>query len=442
MEEQIEFNPKEWAREFFNIEVTPTQEKLLIDILKDKKKRMVILAMTRYGKSMMVSMAVLMYAMYNPGKRIILVSPTYKQARILMEYIAGYIVASEVVAGYVDLDATGISRLKKEVTKERITFKNGSEIRILSAEGKGERLMGFGADMIVEDESALISDEVYRMRIMRMLGDNPDEAVLVEIGNPFPGNHFEDNYKNMGWDTYKIDYHLAKTEGRITQKFIDEQKAILTPMEFTILYEAEFPEEAEDALIKWDWINSAIERKFEDIQVKNKYLGCDIAEAGMDWTVVTSILETTDGKWIVTNIKRWHKADTMITTGQIMDINTQFKANKIKVDAIGVGKGVYDRLREMRIPALPIKVGMSPTREPERFLNQKAQFYWNLRTLFEEGRISIPNDSNLIKELRQMRYELTSAAKIRIVDPEEKSPDYADSLMIACAEGHVVRIIM
>jgi len=436
MDIEVAMNPSVLAEAYFEIEPTNTQHKLMNEILFGDSKRIIITAMTRYGKSMIISMTILLYAILNEKKRIVLVSPTYKQARILMEWIAGFVVTSPQIANELDTTAHGIERLKKEVTKERITFRNGSEIRILSAEGSGERLMGFGADMIVEDESALISDEVYRSRILRMLGDRPETSVLIQIGNPFPGNHFEENWKNQSdWKHYHIDWKTALEEGRTTEAFIEEQRTQLTPDEFTVLYEANFPEESEDALFKWLWIKFATDNPFTEYVPDKKYLGVDVAEAGLDWTVATKVIETAEKNYIVTDIKHWHKADTMATVGQIIEYNRDFNADKIKVDAIGVGKGVYDRLVELKQPAQPIKVGMSATREPERFLNQKSQFYWNLRTLFEEGRITIPNHSQLIKELRSMRYELTSAGKIKIIDPEDKSPDYADSLMLSCAEG-------
>jgi len=77
-----------------------------------------------------------------------------------------------------------------------------------------------------------------------------------------------------------------------------------------------------------------------------------------------------------------------------------------------------------------IKVGESPATESFRFLNKKAEMYWNMRTLFEEGRISIPKHRTLISQLAKMKYELTSSGKIRIIDPEDKSPDFADSLCL------------
>ena len=45
-----------------------------------------------------------------------------------------------------DLDRSGKERkIRKEVSKRRMTWKNGVEMRTLSAEGQGEQLMGFGA---------------------------------------------------------------------------------------------------------------------------------------------------------------------------------------------------------------------------------------------------------------------------------------------------------
>ena len=53
-----------------------------------------------------------------------------------------------------------------------------------------------------------------------------------------------------------------------------------------------------------------------------------------------------------------------------------------------------------------------------------------MRELFEKDLISIPSNPKLISQLSQMRYEFTTLSKIKIKDPEGKSPDYADSLML------------
>ena len=433
--------PKELTKLYFNIDLLPSQERILNTILGKTKKRIIINSLTRYGKSMSVSIAVLLFAILNPGTRNIIISPTYKQARIIMEYIGFYISESPVVAGFIDFEATGISRLKKEVTKERITLINGSDIRILSAEGKGERLMGFGATgVLIEDETGLTSDEVYRLRIVRMV---EGDAIHVEIGNPFPGNHFEDNWKSERWYKIHITWKDAVAEGHpnITEEDIEEKRSILVPMEFTILYDAEFPTETEDALFKWAWIQNALNAEFQDV-VNKKVMGVDVAEGGRDLSVVTIVEITKEKNYRVTFIKDWHEADTEITVDNIKEIAIAQGIQHIQVDAIGVGKGVADGLVKKGFKVVQVKVGESPTREKWRFLNKKAQYYWYLRTLFEEGRISIPQNHNLIHQLRQMRFELTAGGKTRIIDPEDKSPDFSDSLYLACADTFVGRILV
>jgi len=78
---------------------------------------------------------------------------------------------------------------------------------------------------------------------------------------------------------------------------------------------------------------------------------------------------------------------------------------------------------------------MSPTSEEDQHLNEKSQRFWKLRSIFEQDLIGIPNNPHLISQLSQMRYEFTSAGKIRIVDPEGKSPDFADSLMLTLLDS-------
>jgi len=448
-EEIAKGNHRYEVKDIFNIDLTPMQEKIIDSILIDeeKYKRTVISAMTRYGKSMSVAIGVVMYILKQPknsSKKIAIVSATQDQSRIIMEYIGRFFtILPDGLYNVVDLDVKGIEKLKKQVSQKRITFKNGCELRILSAEGTGQRIMGFGADLLVMDESCLISDDVWRLRISRMLGDNPD-AKLIEIGNPFSrDNHMFEHWIDPNYYHLHIGWKTALKEGRATESFIEEQRSQLTPLEFTILYDADFPEESEDQLISYAWIKNAIDKDFGDFAIEHRYIGLDVAEAGNDLSVATCIAETHRKEFLVTRISSWHKGDTMATVGEVKYIHSE-NSGFIKVDATGVGKGVYDRLKEDNYQCAGIKVGSRPLREPWRFINLKAQLFWYLRTLFEEGRISIPNHPTLIKELTSLKYTKSSGEKIKILQPGEtdrkgmkipdKSPDFADSLMLSVAE--------
>ena len=422
----------------FRIELTLKQEQI-VRAVAFSKRNVVISCATRYGKSFCVSMGILLYILFNKDKRVLLVSPKYDQTMIIRNYIAQFLMPmleKTEVNGILELTATGLEKIKREISRRRITFTNGCELMTLSAEGDASRLMGFGGDLIILDEDCKIPYETYRSYIGRMTMDYPDSR-MIEIGNPWDRlNQMYAHWINPDYDTIHINYKDGIREGRYTEDKIEEQKQELTPYEFTVLWDAEFPDEAEDSLLKYAWVKNALGKDLQLSKDKTRVAGLDVAEAGIDHTVlITGFRE--GNKYEVCSVAKWDKADTMATAGKVsgvIDNNT-----KIKVDAIGVGKGVADRLKELGKKTIQVKVGMSATRERDRFLNQKSQFYFGLRELFEDGRISIPENTKLIGELMQMRYELTSSGKIKIIDPD-KSPDYADALMLMCCQASTVVI--
>lgn len=411
----------------------PYQLEIAEQIYYKKQKRIVITATTRAGKTLIVSLTALLFALKYPNSKILLIAPSYNQAKLLMNYIAEHIIDNQIFYNNIIVEhSTDLERLRKEISKERITFKNNSSIQILSAEGKGQRLYGFGGNLIIVDESALISDEVYKNRILRMLGDQPD-SILVEIGNPIQRNHFFEDFKDESFYKIRIGYKDCIKVERLTKEFIEEQRRKLTDVEFKILYEAEFPEDTEDSLFRYNSVKLAFDRynKIKEIDYNNPiYLGVDVARFGIDYTVFT-VIEDTGENYIVREIISKAGQDIMKTTGQIILLDEKYKFNKIFVDEVGIGSGVIDRLKEQNIgmKAFPINAGRSS--DNKRFLNLKAEMYFNLRELFERQKLIIIDNNKLFNELMKMRYEITSNGKLKIIDPE-KSPDYADSLAYGC----------
>ena len=263
---------------------------------------------------------------------------------------------------------------------------------------------------------------------MRMLGDSPNSSVFM-ISNPVKKGYMYDAMKDPNWYQIRVNWKDCVREGRLTEKFVMERKAEMSEMEFTMWYKAEYSEDEEDTLIKWKWIENALNKTVEG-EGKVRY-GCDVAEMGVDLSVLTKVSIIGDD-FRVDSINSWGKTDTMKTTGKIVTLID--KKDIINVDSTGVGKGVYDRLEELEYNAVEIKGGRSPSnkRTKDRFMNLKAENYWNLRDLFEKGNISIPKHKTLIDQLNKMKYEITSSGKIKIIDPDDKSPDCSDSLCLAC----------
>lgn len=444
---------------FFKTELTPTQEKIVKAIFYQESQRIVISCLTRYGKSWCVAQAILLYSMFNENKRVLIIAPTMDQTKIIRNYVSSFILENSMMADMVEVGATGIDRLKSEVSKKRITLKNGSEIMVLSAEGTGERLMGFGGDLIIKDEDCLIDYEVYQQKISRMPGDNPD-SIMVSIGNPWHrNNQMYEHWTDPDFLKIHVDYKIALKEGRITKEFLEKQRKDLNPIVFKVLYEAEFPEEAEDALFRHEHIKEAQERSFQLSNPLN-ILGVDVARYGLDSTVLTHV-RVSNGKHQLVKQHVYNKMNTMETVGKIRQLHAKNGFDRINVDVIGIGSGVFDRLDEEGLPVFGAHFGQSPIKPYEEsrhlmnnmsqfedqtrtltYMNKKAEQYFWLARLFEEGKISIKGcDSKLIDNLRKMGYEVTSGGKTKIVDPEDgKSPDFSDSLVYACwdEEGEVV----
>lgn len=454
------------CRVYFGVKLTNLQEKIVRCVGFDEHNRVVISCMTRYGKSYSVALGILLWIVSNKNKRIVIIAPTNEKTSIIRNYLSHFVTRSAFFMNQLDIDKSGAERIRKEVSRTRMTWKNGVEMRTLSAEGQGNALMGFGADKVIVDEECDIDYEVYRSKITRMLGDHSEQSTYIGIGNPWHrDNQMWQHWINPDWLQIHIGWKDALKEGRVTQEFIDEQRSILTDREFKVLYDAEFPEESEDQLIKYSWIQRAIKPIPEQIKGIKK-CGVDVARKGNDSTVLTWGFRTEDNNYIVTGIEEHNQEDTMQTVGNILRLNQEHQFDKIVVDTSGLGAGVTDRLKESRSEhkikgeiisyeggkssIMDFKRKTSELKEIKtRFLNTKAEAYFHLRSLFEEDRIIIPKHPILIDQLNKMKWDITSAEKIRILDPgeaegdtaEKKSPDFADSLCYFCFEGNKASLI-
>ena len=88
---------------------------------------------------------------------------------------------------------------------------------------------------------------------------------------------------------------------------------------------------------------------------------------------------------------------------------------------------------------VPLIAG-SAARDPIRYLNARAEWYWGLRQTFQDGHIAIdPTDDELASQLSAIRYEYTPRGQIKIESKDDMakrgmpSPDRADALMMAFA---------
>lgn len=236
------------------------------------------------------------------------------------------------------------------------------------------------------------------------------------------------------WWVRHVTLEEAIKAGRISREWAEARKRQWG--EESPVYQArvlgEFPTQAEDALISLKWLEAARLRELDPGEDK-AIVGLDVAYTGAD----DSAMFTRQGP-VVLSGEMWHGHELMATTGRAKKTGLH-----VNVDSIGIGAGVYSRLRELGHPASPVNVA-ERANDTEHFLNKRAELYWGLRERFRGGEIDLSRLSQrpydrLSGELTAIKFIYTSAGKIKIepkADMKKRlghSPDLADALMLSFA---------
>jgi len=422
----------------FQVDLYDYQVQILSALFGNQKK-VTIRATTRAGKSYALAMGAVLYAVFRPNTRIGIVAPSYPKAKIIMDYISQFLLTNDSFLDEIEVDMAGKTRLeglKKEVSRKRITFVNGSSIELHTVDlaKKGLGIMGRGYNITIIEEVAEISREAYG-KIYRMLLESED-AKILEIGNPWNLEQFYDHHNDPEWFKIHISADDCVREGRVTQEAVDDQRRNLTEMEARILLDAEFPMDIEDAIFLHEpHITNAIRVK-ELPEFESVGIGVDVARGGGDWTVIT-VLGHKDGQYFYIEQQKIDTKNIMNIVGKLIPLYEKYLGSNptIAIDTVGVGAGVFDRLAELRDKNgdyYYLKAFVAGHKSPsERFFNKKTEEIIKLADIMKEGRFfNLPEKSGYVMDLRKWIIEVKSDRQIKVVDPES-SPDEGDSLVIA-----------
>ncbi|MDD3071891.1 MAG: hypothetical protein PHX88_11930 [Methanoculleus horonobensis] len=312
--------------------------------------------------------------------------------------------------------------------------------------------------LVIVDEAAGVSDQIFE-GIDGVL--TSDRSRLLMIGNPTSATgRFAEAFKTPGiakitisaFDTPNFTT-FGITEADIATGAWEEKVAgqempfpyLVTPQWAAKRYErwgpdsplyqarvlGNIPQVGDDTLIPLHWIEAATQRTLEPSSPNE--LGVDVARHGSDETVIVHRRGPVARLW-----KAIPMGDTMETVGQVQIALRETGAGSAQVDTVGLGAGVYDRLKELGAPAHEMNSGDAAS-DSERYANARAEWWWGLRSRFEAGEIDIDGDEELVEQLANIKYKVNSRGQILIESKEEmkkrgrKSPDRGDALMLAFA---------
>lgn len=290
--------------------------------------------------------------------------------------------------------------------------------------------------LIIGDEASGIPEQVYEAGAGSMSGHN---AVTILAGNPVRSSGlFYDTFHKLRdlWHTIQVscvghprispDYVMD-----MARRYGEESNA------YRVRVLGEFPLADSDTVIPFELMESSLARDVKPILVKPVW-GLDVARFGNDDTA----LAKREGNVLMEPVKSWNGLDLMATTGRIKnewDVTPPSRRpEEICVDAIGLGSGVADRLRELGLPARAVNVSESPAMG-ERYRNLRAELWWLGREWFAARDCNLGGDNALGGELIGVKYKFTSNGKIQLESKEEmkkrgmKSPNLADAFMLTFA---------
>lgn len=467
---------------FFKVQLTKGQIEIVKAVAFTEHPKLSICAMTRYGKSYCVALGIGLYILLNTNKKISFIAPTKEQAGILRDYMAELISTCDELSKFAHLEWTnkeGFSRadrLKQEASKNRVTFKNGCEYRIFTAANEGRALMGFGVGRyggkIIKDEATKLTIAADT-KISRMIGDNPENTQVVELFNPWErDNRAFDHYCSDDWHKIHIGWEQALEEGRTTELFIEQQRKELTPIEFTVLYDSEFPDQPIDSIFNLARINDA-ELKPSQLDIFMKDIGiisnsmnyneqtvrqskerlkhfrfiisCDVADKGLDETVIYDGFKRDNYYEVLSYYAEPSSENVEIGKKLVRYIEKyiDFKMPiDINIDGHGIGTGVVSYVKDqIKAHGWEEKVNVRSALfggkaiDSERYSNKKAENYFRLNAFLNDGQIKLLPIKKLKSQLMAIKWDFTGSEKIKIIDPKEKSPDYADALVYLTWKG-------
>lgn len=343
------------------------------------------------------------------------------------------------------------------------------------ASNKPELVEGAHADSLLYliDEAKIVPDGTWDAiegafsggRVGAPLGTLP-EAFALAISTPGgPVGRFYDIHKRApgleDWWVRHVTLEEAIAAGRISPEWA-EQRARQWGADSAMYANrvlGEFHASDESSVIPLAWVDAAIERWHawdaagRPAPEGRRVVGVDVARSGGDST----ILVHRHGP-VIRALDAYDRQDTMQTTARVQAAcGTGRGAAVPVVDSLGVGGGVVDRLRELKVPVLPY-TGSARSRRRTRdgefgFAGTRSAAYWNLRELLDPAfgaEVALPPDDLLVADLTAPTWDVKTGVPPRIqVEPKDqlvermgRSPDRGDAVVMALFAEHLAATVI
>jgi hypothetical protein len=429
------------------------------------QRRTAIKACHGVGKTFTLAVAVLWWLARYPEGIVLTTSATQRQVKTQL-WFEIHRAAERVKVPYPKLKTT------------ELKFRDDNNFAIGFSTNQAENFQGYHGKnvLIIADEAPGIESGIFDAIAGTMAGGN---VHIVLAGNPIvPAGAFFDAFtKERGlWNCITIDafdspnlkgikleelLQLDPIEGGpldenpvpylTTKRWVYEQyrawwhgSESSSPNWLSRVL-AQFPDQAQNALIKMTWLERAKQRALQNpVDTGSVPLVAGVDVGGGEAETVVYVCECTHDRRRIVAMGAWRGEDTR---GQVVNFLNQFRSqvSLVLVDGIGVGVNFGHHLRDCRFPVELVNVARPCEGNPRlgeddparRFANLRAEFFQSLADAFERDQVEGLTDETTIGQLAGLLYETDSQGRTKIESKERArargvpSPDRADALMLA-----------
>lgn len=423
----------------FSVELTD-QQKDLVRNANSPTARVAVASCTGSGKTAVLSMLTFVYLMVLPDCRLLITSPSFNQlVRVFSAELEKWY--RKMPQQFQDLFKVTREKVEYLGSKRHIHF---ASLVTASVENK-ESLQGGHSEnyVILADEASGISQEAFDILLGTL--STGKGGRFIQVSNPVRSSGrfyeiFTNKHAGKGWETM---YFSAFDSPNVNKDWIDEMKNFygVDSDLYRMRVLGRFPRVGASQFISGDIVEECIRTDLPYTAYHNypKVMGVDIARFGDD---ATCFIVRQGPKLI--DVKTFRGLDTMEVAAKVAEYQGQMQCSMIYIDAIGIGAGTYDRLKELGLPVKDVIVSSKST-EPNMYLNLRAQLWGRMRQWLENG-ADLPmfcrdRESNLAAQLTSMEYGYNNKMQIQLMAKRDlkklghPSPDIADALSLTWADS-------
>ena len=422
-----------------------------------------VITPTRYGKSFNALGDAIVMA--NSIKEVSIVGWDKSTANIIMDKVRELLPVAHysLTSGLIE---TGdkIDKLLTQISKTGLVWNHGGSIKTYSAKDsyedsrkKGTGFIGIGGDIIIVDESALLSDSSYST-IMRSFIEK-ENTKIIEYSNPHAIGHFSKlmngDYEDDGAFRIWINKHTAIEEGRFNANKIKQAEANMDRRSIRIFYDCEFDLANTDNILftKMPNIIPPTDIVFDEV-----FAGLDCAYTGNDKTRLFIVGVKEGITYIIASHqfdpKEWDVDTYKLVAQAIVTTAKRYSVASLAIDIGGVGALLFEAIRS-EYPSFDVydinfankvTVERINAENPEKSdpiavqaFNKRAEMYIDLANDITNSKVFIYNhlwNEDVEKQFVGTEYKMNKG-KYQLLAKEElkkkfgHSPDELDAIVLA-----------